>query len=346
MADLEVIRRSPFNAETPEHALRIPQTPSQHVYVRSNFDMPALDDSHVITVRGLVSNPLEMSARELSAMAQRTVTTTMECAGNDRMSMSPLPSGEPWRHGALSTASWTGVPLRDVIMRAGLQHAAAHLVFDGADTGTRDDAEGLLHFQRSLPVGDAMHADVLLALSMNGQPLAREHGAPVRLVVPRWYGMANVKWLSSIEAREMPSNGFFQRRRYVFEEGGDIVPVTRMRVKSIITSPRADQLCAPEVTVEGWAWSGHGSITRVELAVDGGDSWTDAQLGAPVSEYAWTPWKCTVSLTPGARVALRSRATDSAGNIQPDRIVWNRLGYGNNAVRLITVMVSDSLATR
>jgi DMSO/TMAO reductase YedYZ molybdopterin-dependent catalytic subunit len=345
MSDLEVIRRSPFNAETPGHALRLPETPSRHAYVRSNFDMPELDDSHVISLGGLVDTPLELTARELRSMPQCTIGATMECAGNDRMSMAPLPCGEPWQHGALSTLSWTGVPLRELVARAGLQREAAHLVFRGADSGTRGEVGGTIQFERSLPTAEAMQPDVLLALSMNGQPLTREHGAPVRLVVPGWYGMTNVKWLMRIDAREMPSDGFFQRSRYVYEEEGDVVPVTRMRVKSIITSPVENELCAPRVTVEGWAWSGFGSITRVELAIDGGDTWTDAQLGSQPSPYTWAPWRCTVSLTPGARVALRSRATDSAGNRQPDTIVWNRLGYGNNAVRTVTVMVSDAELT-
>ena len=341
MSDLEVIRRSPFNAETPAHALRNPVTPSPHVYVRSNFDMPALDDSHVISVGGAIASPFEVSVRELMDMPQHTVATTMECAGNDRLSMAPLPCGEPWRHGALSTASWTGVPLRALLTRGELQRDALHLIFSGADAGTRAEVEGRVRFERSLPVGEALHADVLLALSMNGQPLTREHGAPVRLVVPGWYGMANVKWLARIEARDTPSNGFFQRNRYVYEQEGDVMPVTRMRVKSIITAPLENEVCPSRITVEGWAWSGYGAIARIEVAVDGGDTWTDAHLGKPATAYSWAPWQCTVSLPPAARVTLRSRATDSAGNTQPDTIVWNRLGYGNNAVRAVLVLVRD-----
>ncbi|MEO7520307.1 MAG: sulfite oxidase [Gemmatimonas sp.] len=339
MADLEIIRRAPFNAETPAHALLLPQTPSQHVYVRSNFDMPVLDDSHVIAFGGLAGKPFVISARELMDMPQHTVSVTMECAGNGRTSMAPLPVGEPWQNGALSTASYTGVPLRSLLDRMKLEQAAAHLTFCGADSGTRSDIGSHVTFERSMPVQDALGNDVLLALSMNGERLTKEHGAPVRLVVPGWYGMASVKWLARVEANATPSEAWFQTQRYVYEQEDRVTPVTRMRVKSLIASPAQGELCDPRVTVAGWAWSGEGAITRVELAVDGGDSWTDAQLGTPSSSYSWVPWQCELSLVPGTRVALRSRATDSAGNVQPDLIVWNRLGYGNNAVATITVTV-------
>ena len=338
--DVEVIRRAPFNAETPERRLGDAVTPSRNVYIRSNFDIPRLDDDHPIEVRGLVERGFSVTARELRALPQRTILTTMECAGNDRLDMRPLPAGEPWRHGALSTMTWTGVPLAALLERAGVRTDAVQVEIGGADAGPRDDSEGIVRFARAIPLAEARHPDTLLALAMNDAPLTAEHGAPVRLVVPGWYGMTNVKWVTYIDVRATPFFGYFQRQRYVYDYGGDeaecerlIEPVTRMRVKSAITSPADGSTVERELTVQGWAWSGYAPITRVEVAVDGGESWREAELDAPASPYAWTAWRCAVSLPRGGRYTLRSRATDGTGESQPAMVRWNRLGYGNNAVR-------------
>lgn len=337
MSDLEIIRHAPYNAESPERALRHAETPSANVYVRSNFDVPQLDTSHRIGTGGHVDAPFSMSAHELAELPQQTIGVTMECAGNSRLTMIPLPAGEPWQHGAVSTMRWTGVPLRVLLERAGVRPGATEVLFAGADSGPRDDADGAVQFERSLPLQDAMHPGTLLALAMNGTPLTAAHGAPVRLVVPGWFGMANVKWLSRIDVRTEPFEGYFQRQRYVYDDADGIRPVTRMRVKSLIALPADGGTCAPSTVVDGWAWSGDGAVTRVEVAVDGGDRWTDAELGTPSAVHAWTPWRCALSLPPRARCVLRSRATDAAGNTQPAQIMWNRLGYGNNAVRAIVV---------
>lgn len=337
MSDLEVIRHAPFNAETPAPALRAAETPAANVYVRSNFTVPELGATHAISIDGHVDAPFSITAAELRTMPQHTLHATMECAGNSRLSMVPLPPGEPWHHGALSTMRWSGVPLASVLERCGVKRGAVEVLFGGADAGVRSDAEGVVTFERSLPLTDALHPDTLLALAMNGEPLTQAHGAPVRLVVPGWFGMANVKWLSRIEVRTEPYTGYFQRKRYVYEEVADVTPVTRMRVKSMIASPADGATCGTHTTVEGWAWSGEGAITRVDVAVDGGDAWMQAELGEPASTYAWTPFRCALVLPEKARCVLRSRATDAAGNTQPDAIAWNRLGYGNNAVRGIVV---------
>jgi DMSO/TMAO reductase YedYZ molybdopterin-dependent catalytic subunit len=342
--DVEVIRTAPLNAETPEHGLRPALTSSRHVYIRSNFDIPRLGDDHAIEVRGLVEHPFTITPDELRAMPQRTLITTMECAGNDRLDMRPLPAGEPWRHGALSTMAWSGVSLGTLLARARVAPGALEVEIGGADAGPRDDSEGTVRFARSIPIDEAQRPDTLLAVAMNEAPLAPEHGAPARLVVPGWYGMTNVKWVSYIDVRATPFTGYFQRQRYVYEYPahgshplGTVDPVTRMRVKSAITSPADGSSVGRELLVEGWAWSGTAPVTRVELAVDGGETWRDTELGEPSSPYAWTPWRCTVSLPRGGRYTLRSRATDAAGAMQPAMVRWNRLGYGNNAVRGIVI---------
>ncbi len=338
-APVDVIRQHPFNAETPERALTHALTPTPNAYIRTNFGVAVPALPHVIEVGGAVARPLRLTLDALQRMPQRAVTATMECAGNDRLGMHPLPVGEPWRHGALSTIAWMGVSLPHVLELAGVDADALEVLVTAADSGSRDDADGEVRFARSLPLADALRVDTLLALEMNGAPLTPDHGAPVRLAVPGWYGMASVKWVTRIDALREPFTGYFQRQRYVYDEPDGVRPVDRMRVKSIITTPSDGACCSRDVLVEGWAWSGYGAITQVDLGVDGGDSWMPATLGPCASEFAWTPWSIALTLPRPGRFVLRSRATDRRGVTQPDRVTWNRLGYGNNAIRHIVIDV-------
>ncbi len=339
--DLVVIKASPLNAETPTHALAAPITPSRHVYVRSNFETPLLSaESHRIAVGGAVHAPFEIGIDALRGMEQRAITTTMECAGNDRLAMRPLPPGEPWESGAVSTVRWTGVPLAAILEQARLDPDVLEIVTAGADAGPRADAPANVRFARSLPVRQALHEDTLLALTMNGEPLAREHGAPARLVVPGWYGMASVKWVARIEAITVPFDGYFQTRRYVYTTPAGSTPVDLARVKSIIVAP-ADGATVDGRTVElwGWAWSGAGPIARVEVSAEAGEPWIDAQIAPAATPYEWSRWTATVVVPHRGRYAFRSRATDATGDCQPDSPIWNALGYGNNAVRTSIVEV-------
>jgi DMSO/TMAO reductase YedYZ molybdopterin-dependent catalytic subunit len=336
-SQLEVIRHDPYNAETPERALVQAMTPTPNAYIRTNFGVVAPATPYAIEVGGAVDRPFTLTLDALRRMPQRAVTATMECAGNDRLGMFPLPVGEPWRHGALSTLAWSGVPLVHVLDMVGVAPDAVEVLVTAADAGPRDDADGEVRFARSLPLADARRLDTLLALEMNGAPLTPDHGAPVRLAVPGWYGMASVKWVTRIDVLREPFTGYFQRQRYVYDQPEGITPVDRMRVKSIITTPTDNATTARVVQVRGWAWSGDGDITRVDLGVDGGDAWIAATLGTPSSSFAWTPWSVELELPRPGRFVLRSRATDSSGATQPDRVRWNRLGYGNNAIRHIVI---------
>ncbi len=336
-AELDVIRLEPYNAETPPKALIPKITPTESAYVRTNFGVPSLTDKHVIEVGGAVHKPLTLSIDALKKMRQKTVTATMECAGNDRLGMHPLPEGEPWGKGAVSTMTWTGVPLADILAKAGIPSNAVEVLVTAADKGPREDAVGEVRYARSLPIEDAMKGDTLLALLMNGEPLTPDHGYPVRLAVPNWYGMASVKWVVRIEVLTKPFNGYFHKERYVYDDVDGVRPVDRILVKSIITEPADGAQVRRNIKVSGWAWSGSGAITRVEVAVDGGDTWQEAKIGTNNTPNAWTPWSATLSLPYTGRFVLRSRATDASGAIQPDQIVWNRLGYGNNAIRHIVI---------
>jgi DMSO/TMAO reductase YedYZ molybdopterin-dependent catalytic subunit len=347
-AGLVVVNVRPPNAESPAAALAHAVTPAEAVYVRTNFGVPdagAVGDH--LAVGGAVAAPLRLSWDELRAMPQHTVTATMECAGNDRLALRPMPEGEPWRTGAVSTAAWTGVRLAELLRRAGVRDDAAEVLATGADAGPRADAgtPDPVRFARSLPVADALAPDTLVALAMNGAPLTPAHGAPARLVVPGWYGMASVKWLTRLDAldpRDGPYAGYFQRRRYVYDDGGAraVRPVTRQRVKSMIVAP-AEGARVPRgaVTVWGWAWSGEAPIAEVAVAHAGGGAWQPARVEPGPSPHAWTRWEATVRLDAPGRVVLRSRARDAGGAAQPEVPPWNRLGYGNNAVRAVVVDV-------
>jgi DMSO/TMAO reductase YedYZ molybdopterin-dependent catalytic subunit len=335
-APLDVVRADPLCAETPPGVLQHALTPAESVYVRSNFATPRLGESHRLRIGGAVMHPFDIGLAELAAMPQHTVTVTMECAGNGRLGMDPVPSGEPWKYGAVSTTSWSGVPLRALLERAGVHGHAIEVLASGADAGPRDDAQGSVRFERSVPVDTALHPDTIVATHMDGAPLTYDHGAPLRFVVPGWYGMANVKWLTAFEVLTEPFTGYFQRKRYVYITEERTEPVARALVKSLIVAPQDGGRCRRDAVIRGWAWSGNGAITEVSVAVN--DRWHSATLGVPASPYAWTPFECAVALPPG-EVALRSRAGDASGARQPDRIIWNRLGYGNNAVHVSTVHV-------
>ena len=341
---LDLVRLAPFNAETPVAALVHAITPTSQTYVRSNFAVPTLaGESHRVAITGAVQRELEISVGELRSTPEwcTDIPVTMECAGNSRLHMCPLPRGELWSNGAVGTSRWTGVPLRRLLERAAIDPQAIEVLVEGADAGAVANGT-TVGFARSLPVVEAMRDDVLLAFDVNGEPISAAHGAPLRLVVPGWYGMASVKWVTRISALTQPFQGYFQSQRYIYEEQGrPTTPVTRIRVKSIFTSPiDGATIGCGRMEVAGWAWSGSGRIIRVEIALDGG-GWRDAELLEPHSDHAWVRWIFRCEPDQPGRHVLRSRATDAAGHSQPDAISWNSLGYGNNAVRPVVFTVAE-----
>jgi DMSO/TMAO reductase YedYZ molybdopterin-dependent catalytic subunit len=333
-----------LNEEAPLRVLAEPVTPTEHFYQRTNFLVPEIDPAAwSLAVGGVVRNALTLGLDELRALPAHTVTMTMECAGNARSLVTPLPPGQPWGLGAVSTAQFTGVRLRDVLERAGVREGALEVLFAGADAGAVSPGR-TVRFERSLPLDQALHPDVLLAWEMNGEPLPPRHGFPLRLVVPGWYGVASVKWLTRIRVLDAPFDGHFQTERYIYlgEPGvADGTPVTAMRVRALITHPEEGEPlpAGAATTVRGTAWSGEAPVRRVEVSVDGGATWRDAHLGAAPSLYAAVPWGLTWIPAQAGRHVLLARASDEAGNVQPMDHVWNELGYGNNAVHRLEVDV-------
>jgi sulfane dehydrogenase subunit SoxC len=332
-----------LNRETPLAALALDRTPDGAFYRRSNFAVPRLDAAGwELPVRGGVEHPITFTMDTLHALPRHEATVTMECAGNGRAALLPPAPGVQWGLGAVSTATFAGARLSDVLAAARPRPDAVEVLFTGADRGLVGGHGPERPFARSLPLASALDGDVLLAWEMNGEPLPTEHGYPLRLVVPRWYGVASVKWLAEVRVLAEPFRGHFQAEKYVYlQEAGtpDGTPVTRMRVRALIASPSdGDAVVAGvELELRGTAWSGEGEVVRVEVSADGGRSWRAAELEAAPSAHAARPWHLGW-LPPGAGThELIVRGTDAAGNTQPLEQVWNALGYGNNAAQRVRV---------
>lgn len=337
---LDPLSERPFNGEAPLRALRDPITPLDSFYVRSNFVEPEIDVGEwSLHVGGAVETARDWSLAELQDLATEDRTVTLECAGNGRSFLVPPAAGTPWTLGATGTAVFTGVSLSRVLAASRARAGTIEWLFTGADRGLAGEW-GEIPFQRSLPV-DAVDASPapFLAWAMNGRPLTRRHGAPVRLVVPGWYAVASVKWLERIEALTAPFEGRFQTDRYLYvDPGGPTAPVTRMRVRSLILDPEAGAP-APQpgpLEVSGIAWSGEAPVTEVEVSLDAGATWVAAQLQPPGEPHTAQRWRCTLTV-PDARPVreLWARATDATGARQPIDAWRNDLGYGNNQVHRV-----------
>lgn len=334
----------PLNAETPLPAMANPLTPTRSFYVRSHFEVPSIDPrTWRLHLDGAVEHPGRFALSELRKLPRRDLWVTLECAGNGRGAMKPLPPGLPWGFGAVGTARFTGVPLSLVLERAAPRSEAREVLFVGADRGRVEPGE-VVPFARSLPLEVARHPDTLVALAMNGRPLSAAHGFPARLIVPRWYAMASVKWLVGIHVLDAQFEGFFQKDDYIYEDGASPYrsePVSLMRVRSVIGTPADGAVIPPGlVQIAGTAWSGHPPVVLVELSVDGGTSWHRAELGRASSPYAARPWRCLLRLDSPGSYSVVARATDQAGNTQPMDPLWNARGYGNNVTHRIRLNVT------
>ncbi|MBI2294952.1 MAG: sulfite oxidase [Betaproteobacteria bacterium] len=334
------------NRGMPLEGLRYRITPSGIHYLLVHYDIPEVDaNAWRLAVGGLVATPLHLTLDDIRQRPGRTLAVTMECAGNGRALSSPRRISQPWLVEAIGTAEWTGTPLRGVLEEAGLARQAVEVVFTGLDEGVEGNV--VQRYQRSLAVGEALRDEVLLAYEMNGLPLEPQHGYPLRLLVPGWYGMASVKWLDRIEVTAEPFHGFQMMRVYRYAQSADELgePVTLIRVRALMIPPgipdfmtRTRLLRAGRVMLAGRAWAGRLAVARVEVSADGGATWSDARLGDPVSPHAWREWTFEWDAQPGS-CTLCVRATDSAGNVQPAEQEWNSGGYGNNSVQRVDVIV-------
>lgn len=334
------------NRGMPLEALRYPITPTGLHYLLVHWDIPFVTAKECrLKVGGLVAQPISLSVEEVKQRPAKTIAVTMECAGNGRALYDPRPVGQPWLQEAIGTAEWTGTPLKGLLEEAGVRDDATEIVFTGLDKGVQGDE--VQYYQRSLTINEATRDEVLLAYEMNGEPLQPQHGYPLRLVVPGWFGMTSVKWLDSIEAVAEPFQGYQMAGTYLFKETADDPgePVTLLKVKALMVPPgipdyltRTRLVEAGPVTLTGRAWAGRLGISRVEVSADGGSTWSEAELDEPVSRYAWRGWTYQWNATPGT-YTLCVRATDSEGNVQAQEAEWNFGGYANNSIQRVSVIV-------
>ena len=337
MTLFRILTDEPRNTELVPDALALEPTPNAVFYERSHGPVPN-DVNKNLKIIG-TTNERTLSLMELQQLPPRTLTTTLECAGNGRTFLHPAISGTPFLWGGVSTARWTGVPLAAVIAAAELPPEALELVFWGADHDAHGEPYG-----RSLSLGAALHEDVLLVYAMNEQPLPPNHGGPLRLLVPGWYGMASVKWLQRIEVVDAPFTGYYQTTKYRYRQTSNELgeAVATIRVRSLWAYAPDTVFVAGRQAVQGVAWSGAAAIASVECSADNGVTWTPATLAA-APRTSWQRWTWHWDAQPGP-ATLVCRATDALGNTQPLEQWWNVLGYGNNMVQRLPVLVQEETA--
>jgi DMSO/TMAO reductase YedYZ molybdopterin-dependent catalytic subunit len=326
----------PLDLETPVEAFESQITSNRLFFVRSHFGVPAIEltDLWKVSIQGGVKSPLALSLDELNKLEQVTVAAVLQCAGNGRGLFTPTIPGIGWTKGAVGNAEWTGVRLADLLNRAGIEPDMAHVQLVGADGPPMPKTPAFL---RSIPLNQALLQSVLLATTMNGEPLPKEHGGPVRLVVPGWTGNHWMKWLRTIVVSKNEAPGFYQQTGYKMPlkptpPGVDLKPnevtsVTRMNVKSLIARPlEGAKLSKGRHEIQGVAWTGgDDTITKVEVAI--GETWNEARLLGESKPYEWRRWSYAFDVNATGPLKIQARATDSTGATQPESSPWNKSGY-------------------
>jgi DMSO/TMAO reductase YedYZ molybdopterin-dependent catalytic subunit len=345
-----LIVRSPefIDLETPVEYFNTWLTLEQHFFVRNHMHEPSISAAWSLSVSGEVEHPYVLTLAELLEMETHSVVNTLECAGNGRAYHIPKAPGAQWRKGAVGTARFCGPRLRAILERAGVKRGGKHVMFRGLDDG----AGKVPPFLRSIPIEKAMHGDTLVATHMNGAVLGRHHGFPARSLVPGWIGAASCKWITEIKVLTEECDGIFMSQEYrisdqAVQPGEEVRPesthaITALPVKSLITTP-ADGVTAQTGTIriQGVAWAGEADVVRVEVSVDGGASWQDAQLGSDYARYAWRQWSFEWEIPRDGEFVITARATDQLGRTQSSTPAWNPNGYLNNAVERVRITVRD-----
>ena len=349
---LQELQLAARNHGMPLEVLRHPITPVGLHYLLIHYDIPNVDPIEWrLHLGGNVLTPLQLSLDDLRRRPQQSETVTMECAGNGRVLMHPRPQSQPWLHEAVGTATWTGAALAPLLDEAGIGDATVEVVFTGLDRGI--DAGEDQFYERSLTVDEARRLEIVLAYEMNGSPLLPQHGAPVRLVVPGWYGMTNVKWLSHITVVDQPFEGYQQRHSYRFRTTPDEdgTPMSRILPRALMTPPgipdfftRQRFVAAGACRLHGRAWSGWAAIEGVQVSVDGGRTWGEAHVEpGELGQWAWHAWSYDWNPTEPGEYLVCCRARDSTGNDQATFAPWNVGGYANPAPHRLHVTVRDDL---
>jgi len=286
-------------------------TPNADFFVRNHFAQPAIDVANwALRVEGAVERPRMFRYGDLQAMKQRMITAVLECAGNE--------AGE----GAVGCAVWSGPALADLLRECGIKTSARRVRFVAADRGSEPDSARDIPYARSIEIDKATDPDTLLALKMNGAPLPLENGFPARVVVPGFYAMDSVKWIEKLEVLEEPDNSFFTTHRYLRQTRGisadPPVRVADVRIKSIIAKPvEAAVIRGTAIDIGGYAWAGRERIKRVEVTLDDGKSWRQAQLLNESDLNNWVAWRFLWEHPPAGVQTIAARAFGAAGAAQP-----------------------------
>ncbi len=345
---LEELQLAARNHGMPLEALRWDVTPIGLHYLLTHYDIPDVDAaSWRLEIGGLVERPASLSLDDLRSRPAVEAAVTMECAGNGRALVEPRVVSQPWILEAVGTARWRGTLLAPLLEEAGVQEDAVEVLFTGLDRGVEgDEAQA---YERSLPVAALLEGEALLAYEVNGVPLPPQHGYPLRLVVPGWYGMTSVKWLERITVLDEPFLGYQMSHSYRvrLEEDEPGEPITTIAPRSLMVPPgvpefltRARIVDAGSIDIVGRAWCGGSEIASVDMSTDGGATWARAELDeGSLGRWAWRPWRFTWHAEPGEH-ELCCRARDAAGNEQPLEPPWNVGGYVNNAVQRVAVTVT------
>ena len=346
---LDFIAHGEMTLETRRELLNGLVTPSDQLFVRGNLGFPNESiledrDGWTLEVEG-VGSPKSLTLADLKGIGHTTTAAVLQCSGNGRKFFEHGPSGSPWGVGAAGNVLWTGVALREVIDALGGVAGGAKFITGTGGEDVPADIERTVIVERSVPIEPAME-NALLAWDMNSEPLSLSHGGPLRLVVPGYYGVNNVKYLKKLAATTEESDAKIQQTSYrVRPIGADGAPdqpsMWDMNVKSWVSSPLASRT-AGKTHVTGVAFSGQAPIESVEVSTDGGGTWSDAELVGPdLGPFAWRQFALAWDARPGEHT-LASRARDAAGNVQPELRVENHRGYKHNGWRdpAVTIAIS------
>lgn len=339
----------PVNLESTPASLDSFLTPIDEFFIRSHHGSPTVNvETWEISIEGLVDRPLKWSIKDLEAMEQTSRGGVLQCAGNGRAMFTPKVPGLVWERGAVGHAEWTGVQLGRLLEAAGLKPEAAHVHLIGGDVTPTPKTPA---FIRSIPIDRARHDDTLVALKMNGEPLPILHGGPARLVVPGWTANNWTKWLRKLVVSAEEAPGTYMRSGYrlprtpvpagVDPDPNDMVPVTWMNVKSLITAPAADaQLPLGPIEIRGVAWTGEGHVVKVEVSTGPDAEWREAELEDEPRQGSWRRFKLAWTPPAAGKYVLRARATDSEGQVQPETPPWNKSGYLWNGYDQVACRIS------
>lgn len=340
---LRVMTARPLNAETPTESLQSWITDNDVFFKRNQGQIPekpvSLSD-WTLRVDGMVENELALTFEDIRRLPKAVVADTLECSGNGRSLLKVKATGNPWTVGGVGNAVWGGIWLKDVLKKAKHQKDSRHVSFEGFD---KPLGSAGIKFIRSIPIDKAM-SSTLLAYEMNGQPLPLEHGYPLRALALGWTGANCVKWLDRITVMDTPYEGFYMDQVYrVFQKGEapkSGTTVTHINVKSIIVEPAGDQtIAAGTLPIRGAAYAGAAGIKKVDVSVDNGATWHEANLLGPEQPFAWRHWEYLWQANAAGDFTILARATDTDGKCQPENAGWNALGYGNNGVKEHAVTV-------